>query len=350
MLFSESKQQEIRTITLDIYQPDPTLQEPPLGPKGLFCCKKSWLIRFILVPKLVPKNVRLYSNHPSSSSLTEQPKFERNTYTELEWQYPSHGKHDDWNRYVELECNLPGTFHYYFTCDDQKTPEGDGYFLVEPTLEWPDGKGETLPIDCIACQSVLSKSLGKFDDWEERLVVAKQSGYNMIHFTPIQKLYHVSNSSYAITDHHELNPLFGKGVTHDHIKKLVDKMALEWRAFSITDLVYNHAANDFSLILEHPDCTYNLVNSPHLKPGFFLDSILMQFTVDCFNGNLKHRHEGGIPSKIEEYHIEIIHDYLLKDLLPRYKLHEFYMINVEKVVGEFRKLILNTPLSTLSDR
>ncbi len=42
----------------------------------------------------------------------------------------------------------------------------------------------------------------------------------MIHFTPIQLLYHVSNSSYAITDHHKLNPLFN--ATHKQIKTLVE--------------------------------------------------------------------------------------------------------------------------------
>jgi glycogen debranching enzyme len=49
--------------------------------------------------------------------------------------------------------------------------------------------------------------------------------------------------------------------------------------FSITDLVYNHAANDCVLLRDHPESAYNLISSPHLKPAVLLDSILMQFSI-----------------------------------------------------------------------
>ena len=57
------------------------------------------------------------------------------------------------------------------------------------------------------------------------------------------------------------------------MKFLIDKMCKEWKIFSITDLVYNHAANDFALLREHPEAAYNLINSPHLKPAVLLDLI-----------------------------------------------------------------------------
>lgn len=113
-------------------------------------------------------------------------------------------------------------------------------------------------------------------EWFCRLEIAFHSSCNFIHFTPIQKLYSVSNSSDAMIDHHQLNSQF-RG-TYEQLKDLIDLMFKQWKIHSITDLVYNHAANDCSLLVDHPEAAYKLINSPHLKSFVLLDSILMHST------------------------------------------------------------------------
>ena len=164
---------------------------------------------------------------------------------------------------------------------------------------------EKLPLDSVTCQTVLAKSLGPFNEWESRLEVSKKSGYNMIHFTPLQELGY-SNSSYSLADQRKVNPKFNIGskpCTFDDVEKLVKKMQTEWEVLSLTDLVYNHTANNTSWIQEHPECVYNCVNSPHLKPAYFLDRILWHLSIEVGEGRwIDH----GLPAEIRtEEHLQV---------------------------------------------
>ena len=73
--------------------------------------------------------------------------------------------------------------------------------MVDPTLHIGD---EILSMDCIQCQTVLTKNMGPLSTWYQKLLVAKESGYNMIHFTP-PHMIGGSNSAYCLSDQHNLD-------------------------------------------------------------------------------------------------------------------------------------------------
>lgn len=65
--------------------------------------------------------------------------------------------------------------------------QGALYVQVEPKIRIGAQKtAQELPLDSIRCQTVMAKCLGPLSTWESKLLVAKNSGYNLLHFTPIQ--------------------------------------------------------------------------------------------------------------------------------------------------------------------
>ncbi|XP_013387613.1 glycogen debranching enzyme isoform X3 [Lingula anatina] len=299
----------------------------------LYRLEKGWKLHFVQGPSLQVENVRVFCNHPTCADVP----FSREKYTELLWQNPSSMKSDVIDMFVEVNIVCAGSFNYYFTIDggnNELSPNGRGSFLVDPVMH-VGLENEPLPMDCVQVQSVLTKCLGPFEGWKDKLKVAKESGYNMVHFTPLQELGY-SNSSYSLRDQLKLNPLFckNKQYTMDDVAELIKLMKNEWKVLSMTDLVYNHTANDSPWIQEHPECVYNLVNSPHLKPSYFLDRMLWHVTLDVAGGKLEYR--GITPVIKSETDLEHIRSYLNDELLPKYKLHEFYTVDVDQVIKSFK--------------
>lgn len=78
-------------------------------------------------------------------------------------------------------------------------------------------------------------------------------------------------------------------------------MRHEWKVLSIVDVVLNHTANNSPWLWDHPECAYNLENSPHLKPAFLLDRALWHFSCQVADGSWA---RDGLPAQVNsEDHI-----------------------------------------------
>ncbi len=149
----------------------------------------------------------------------------------------------------------------------------------------------------------------------------------------------MSTSGYSIKDQLTINPDFTepsepRKVDWDDIEMFVKRMETEWCVLSMTDLVLNHTAINSPWIKEHPECGYNLINSPHLVPAFIVDFTIWRMTQLCAKGELKERHIPPAISKSDS-HVAAIRTYLL-EALQELHLHEFYQADIPGVSEDFK--------------
>ncbi|KAJ7395271.1 glycogen debranching enzyme [Pitangus sulphuratus] len=308
--------------------------------KTLFRLEQGFELQFRLGPTLQGKPVTVYTNYPAPGEA-----FDRHKFRTLSWHNPA-GKEDDSDKYCKLDLQISGSYQYYFTLGKEKS--GGGYIVVDPILH-VGADNHVLPLDCVTLQTFLAKCLGPFHEWEDRLKVAKETGYNMIHFTPLQKLG-LSRSCYSLADQLEVNPEFSshnKKCTWSDIGALVEKLKNEWNMLCITDVVYNHTATNSEWLRMHPECGYNLVNSPHLKPAWVLDRALWHLSCMVADGKCIAK---GVPPLIEsDQHLTCLRKIIWEDIYPKIRLWEFFQVDVNKAVQQFKTLLTQGKMSTKSD-
>uniref|UniRef100_A0A0R3RYQ6 HDGE_amylase domain-containing protein n=1 Tax=Elaeophora elaphi TaxID=1147741 RepID=A0A0R3RYQ6_9BILA len=255
----EDREPETRIITLNYGE---NLE------RSVFHFQKGWTVRFVRGASLLGRHVDVFTSISGKISWKEGA--------------------DEFATFAEIKCEQSGAFSYQFVVDNESKPAGNGYILVMPVLllnEYP------LRLNAVACITHISKLLGPLDMWKERLKVAAKAEYNMIHFTPVQELG-ISNSSYCIADPMQLNPNFStteKRYTYDDLATLIKDLEKDFHLLSLQDVVWNHAARNALWLLEHPQCAYNLKNSPHLRPAYILDRLLYHFGIDVINGKYQNR-------------------------------------------------------------
>lgn len=249
---------------------------------------------------------------------------------------------------IDIPITVAGAFHY--SVEYSPLPEwsakldnlersetrstGEHYFAVEAAVRM---NGKPMPLNALAIQSVVSKWMGPVTEWEPRLeYMSKTKRYNMLHFTPLQQRGE-SNSSYSLYDQNCLaDDLFAdaaklsKEARTKELGSIVHKMEQDHNLLALTDVVWNHTANNSDWLLDHPDAGYNLENSPHLCAAYALDTALLEFSENL--GRF------GLPTDLNSTaELLRVMDGMKSRVFGQIKLWEFYVIDIKTALSALAK-------------
>jgi len=243
---------------------------------------------------------------------------------------------------IDLPISHAGAFVYWIEYDahsatgaSERIKGKEGYFNVDPILKVkqrapilgsdltilsPKAGGGAIqseyvnvPLDGLAILTVVSKWMGTLDEWAPHLLQAKERGYNMLHYTPLQQRGE-SKSPYSIADFMAFDDaLFAadwKGSKEDGVKRVRDILTVardEYGLLSLTDVVLNHTANNSPWLREHPEAGFSPFNTPHLTPALELDTAIMDFSANAAGK--------GLPTSIKSIaDIDILIEALKEDV------------------------------------
>jgi glycogen debranching enzyme len=100
--------------------------------------------------------------------------------------------------------------------------------------------------------------------------------------------------------------------------------------FSVCDVVWNHVATNTPWLKDQSDASFNLSNSPHLRPAYCLDRALHRL----------HRRAMRRCDVINtEEDVDKIIDDLKRKVLPGLKLWEFFVVDIPDQISEFQRLV-----------
>jgi glycogen debranching enzyme len=183
---------------------------------------------------------------------------------------------------VDLPISHAGAFVFWLEYDGDASGERvvgrKGYFNIDPALKvksrapildanatpTPPSSGVilndrevNLPLDALSILTVVSKWMGPISGWEKHFAEARDRGYNMLHFTPLQERGE-SDSPYSIRDQLNYEPsMFGENLERERgrvkIEQLLKVAREQYGLLSLTDVVLNHTANDTKWLVDHPE-------------------------------------------------------------------------------------------------
>ena len=193
------------------------------------------------------------------------------------------------------------------------------YIDIEPSLTL--GK-EQIPLDALSIFSVVHKFMGKYpQQWEGHLKGIAQRGYNMVHFTPLMERGD-SNSPYSLRDQLAFDRLCFPNGEQD-VATMIANMENELGLLGVTDVVWNHTANNSKWLEEHPEVGYNLETAPWLESALELDDALLAFGDKLENY--------GLPSTLSNIDdLSKVIAGLKEHVIQALNLWQYYVIDVER--------------------
>lgn len=228
---------------------------------------------------------------------------------------------------IEVPIYNPGPFAYYIEYTDvQKKKSDTFYFVVPPVLSIGN---EYLPFNNINIESVISKCIGPLAEWDDFFNYIAAKGYNMIHFTPLQERGR-SDSPYSIHDQLKFDPaLF---TSTKHATSFIHETLSKHNLLSLTDVVWNHTADNSDWIREYPDAGYNQETAPHLLAAIELDKALIDFSDKLEELNL--------PTEIDSHQtLDTIVEAIDAHVLEPLQLWQFYVVDRKAFLDAIKKHI-----------
>jgi glycogen debranching enzyme len=112
-------------------------------------------------------------------------------------------------------------------------------------------------MDGLSILTVVSKWMGPLPEWRKHFAEAKDRGYTMLHYTPLQERGE-SDSPYSIRDQLKYDPSMfqnkrGADGGKAEVEGILKVAREEYGLLSLTDVVLNHTANDSPWLVDHPE-------------------------------------------------------------------------------------------------
>ena len=186
---------------------------------------------------------------------------------------------------IDLPISHAGAFAYWVEYDDetsgQRITGRQGYFNIDPLLRikartpildkdsnhlLPADGGAAirdelidLPLSAVSLLSTVSKWMGPVSKWPDFFEEARDRGYNMLHWTPLQERGE-SDSPYSIKDQLRYEPSMFEDpqvVEEDggmaKMEEILSMARDQYGLLHLTDVVLNHTANNSPWLEEHPE-------------------------------------------------------------------------------------------------